>query len=297
VRGLFSFLLLISFSGCLGFHNGPIPGEPADGKFLDVLDARVRYLDVGEGPPVVLIHGFASSLETWDQLVPVLSERHRVIALDLKGFGWTDRPEGDYSPRAQADLVFALLDRLEVDKTSVVAHSWGCSVALAMALARPERVERLGLFDAWVFDEQVPMFFRWSRLSGMGEFLFALYYNERPDERLALAFFDPMVVPEVLVEAVERALARPGTRAATLAAVRGLDLAEMEKNYAGIGHPTLLLWGREDAVAPLIFGERLVRELPRARLITYPRCGHFPMLEAFAESSRDLAAFLAGGTP
>lgn len=85
-------------AGCLSFHAGPLPGEPKTAQFAAVDDARLRFVDVGKGPPVVLIHGFASSLETWDLLIPELSKTHRVIALDLKGFGWSDRPEGDYSP-------------------------------------------------------------------------------------------------------------------------------------------------------------------------------------------------------
>ena len=118
-------------SGCMGFHTGPMPGEPADATFVQIEGARVRYVDEGEGEPVVLIHGFASSLAEWAPVLPALRENHRVLAMDLKGFGWTDRPEGDYSPEAQARLVLALMDERGVDRAAVVAHSWGSSVALA----------------------------------------------------------------------------------------------------------------------------------------------------------------------
>ncbi len=283
-------------SGCLAFHQGPMPGEPAGATFAELDGARVRYLDTGGGgPPVVLIHGFASALETWAAVVPALRAAHRVIALDLKGFGWSDRPEGDYSPDAEARLVLALMDRLGVERAALVAHSWGSSVALALALRAPARVSRLALYSAWVYEEQLPMFFHWARLGGLGELLFALYYNERPDERMALAFFDPRRVDERLAEEVEAALERPGTRAAALAAARGQRFAEVEGRYAEVRAPTLLLWGREDAVSRLEAGERLLRELPAAELRVYARCGHFPMLEAAAESTRDLARFLAAG--
>src|SRR5262249_10575477 len=111
-----SALLVPFLAGCLSFHSGPMPGEPKTAKFAAVEGARVRYLDKGQGPAVVLIHGFASSLETWDGIVPLLVKNHRVIALDLKGFGWTDRPEGDYSPAAQARIVLKLLDQLGVKR-------------------------------------------------------------------------------------------------------------------------------------------------------------------------------------
>jgi pimeloyl-ACP methyl ester carboxylesterase len=279
--------------GCLGYHQGPMPGEPAGARFAEVNGTRVRYTDVGAGPAVVLLHGFASSLETWDLLVPKLRGRHRVIAVDLKGFGWTDRPAGDYSPQAQADLVLRLLERRGVRQAAVVAHSYGASVALRMALTAPERITRLALYDAWVYADQLPTFFLWSRARGLGELLFALFYEERAEDKLALAFYDPSRVPEKLIEDVERAFARPGTRAAALAAVRGMDYETVQDRYRTVDKPVLLLWGREDVVTPLAVGERLSRDLPRSRLVVYPRCGHLAMLEAAAATNAEVTKFLA----
>lgn len=311
------FLFVPFFVGCLSFHKGPMPGEPSNAKFADVDGIRVRYSDTGEPevakaapnveadpeaktpaivvttkPTVVLIHGFASSLETWTAVLPTLSMTHRVIALDLKGFGWTDRPEGDYSPEAQAKLVLKLMELRGVSRAAIVAHSWGSSVALAVSMQAPERVTKLALYDAWVYEEQLPTFFHWARAEGVGEALFGLYYKERADERMALAFFDKKFVTERLVESVDAALDRPGTLAAALAAVRGQNYSDAERRYRGIDKPTLLMWGREDVVTPIRFGERLVRDLPHAKLVTYPRCGHFPMIEALSSSNRDLVAFL-----
>jgi pimeloyl-ACP methyl ester carboxylesterase len=280
-------------SGCLAFHQGPMPGEPTGARYAEVNGTRVRYFDVGQGPVVVLIHGFASSLETWDLLVPQLRGRYRVIAVDLKGFGWTDRPAGDYSPQTQAALVLGLLDRRGVRTAAVVGHSYGASVALSMALAAPDRVTRLALYDAWVYDEQLPSLFLWARARGLGEVLFGLFYEERPEEKLQLAFYDPSRIPQKLVDDVERAFARPGTRAAALAAVRGMHYDELQPRYRTVTKPVLLLWGREDVVAPVAIGERLSRDLPRSRLVVYPRCGHLPMLEAAAASNAELVRFLA----
>lgn len=283
------------FVGCVSFHAGTLPGEPGDANYAAVEDTRLRYIDTGgDGPAVVLLHGYASSLEAWGAVVPALESSHRVIALDLKGFGWSGRPEGDYSPTAQAALVFGLLDQLGVQRAAVVAHSWGSSVALQMALSAPERVARVALYDAYVYEEQIPMFFQWSKLAGLGELLFGLFYNERPDERLMLAFYEPRLVTEELAEAVERAMQRPGTRAAALAVVRGMDFEQQQDRYAHVEQPVLLLWGREDAVTPLAFGERLLKQLPRAELEVFPLCGHFPMIEAASASTRALAKFLAG---
>lgn len=287
--------LALVCSGCLHFHHGAMPGEPKDATYLEVDGTRVRYVDVGEGPPVVLLHGFASSIENWLTVMPKLVKDHRVIAIDLRGFGWTDRPVADYSPAAQAKLLKAVLDERKVNKVSIVAHSWGSSVALAFALEYPAQVDRLALYDAWVYDSQLPSMFHMARAKGLGEVLFGLFYSERYEERLTLGFYNPEMVSEALVEDVERAFDRPGTRAAALETVRGMRFDEMEPRYKSITAPTLLLWGREDLVTPVAIGEKLVRQLPNARLNVYPRCGHFPMLEAISESTRDLGAFLGGG--
>lgn len=298
-RTLFCLLAIMLASlttGCVSFHRGPMAGEPKDATFATLEGARVHYVDRGDKgsnkTPVVLIHGFASSLRAWATVMPALEKDRRVIALDLKGFGWTDRPAGDYSPAAQARIVLGLMDELGVEKAQIVAHSWGSSVALALTLAAPRRIERIALYDAWVYEEQLPSTFLWARAGGVGEAIFAMFYKERPDEKIALAFHDKRFVTQALVDEVRSQLDRPGTTAAALAAVRGQRFFEVQKKYRTIQQPVLLLWGREDRVTTLEVGERLSQELPNARLTVYPQCGHFPMLEALAPSNRDLMTFL-----
>ncbi len=305
VAALIAVLVVSTFHlGCLSFHTGPLPDEPEDDRYTEVDDTRIRYIDVGnaEGPPVVLLHGFNATLNTWDPVIPALTDHHRVLALDLRGFGFSDRPEdADYSPQGQAQLVFEFLDDRGVETADVVAHSWGTSVALAMALEEPERVDRLALYSAWVYEEQLPTFFYWSRAQGVGEALFALFYRERPADKMTQAFYDSSIMTQEFVDEVEEALHRPGALAGALEAVRGQRFDEVEGNYSSVEQPTLLLWGREDDVTRLSAGERLSTQLPNSELVVYPRCGHFPMLEARHASNHRLAEFLAddagGGGP
>lgn len=295
-RGL-AVVALLAVAGCPRFHRGAMPGEPAGDEYAVVDGVRLRIIDVGprDAPTVVLLHGFASSIEAWGVVIPTLAEHRRVIALDLKGFGWSERPPGDYSPQAQAQLVLRLLDQRGVQDAAVVGHSWGASVALALALAAPERVTRLALYDAWAFEDQLPTFFIWARAGGLGELLFSLFYDQRQEDRLALAFYDPSSIPQQLIDDVDRAMRRPGTEAAALATVRGQRYGALQRRYPEVAQPVLLLWGRDDQVTPVRYGERLVAMLPDARLVVYPRCGHLPMIEAAAASTRELAAFLGAG--
>ena len=291
-RALLLFAAL-ALAGCPSFHAGPLPGAPADATFVDVDGVHVHVRDVGAGPAVVLVHGFGASIELWRRVQDALAVDHRVIALDLKGFGWTSRPPGDYAPPAQAALVWHVLDQLGVDDVDIVGHSWGASVSLAMALSQPARVRRLALYAAYVYEAQVPSFFRWARLDGVGEAMFTLWYRERAEDRTALAYHDARFITQARVDRIEADLRRPGAVAAALATVRGQRYADVEQRYAEIDKPTLLLWGDDDRVTPLRFGRRLARELPDARLEVYADCGHIPMVEAANQTTRDLIEFLA----
>lgn len=289
VAGLWSLALC----GCPRFHTEPPPGAPAEARFVTALGTKIHYIDVGSGPAVLLLHGYGSSARSWEAVIPALAKNHRVIAIDLKGFGWSGRPPGDYSPAAQAKIALAVLDARGVHDVAVVGHSWGSSVALAVALAAPERVRRLALYSAYVYEAQVPSMFQWSQLAGVGEILFGLYYNERLEDKVPLAFYDPTGIPQHTIDRLAEEMSRPGTVAAALATARGHRYAAVQKRYREIDVPVLLLWGKGDIITPLYFGKRLASELSNAELIVYPRCGHIPMIEAQVASTRDLAAFLA----
>ncbi len=292
MRALASCALALALAGCPSFHAGPLPGAPADATFVDVDGVHVRYRETGSGPAVVMIHGYGASLESWASVAPPVASHHRVIAIDLKGFGWTSRPEGDYSPAAQADLVWHVLDKLGVDDVAIVGHSWGTSVSLAMAVQHPTRVRRVALYDAYVYDDQVPSFFRWAQKSGLGELLFGLFYTERMEDRAPLAYYDERWVTQARVERVEDSMDRPGTTAAALAVARGHHFAALHEQLRGFAKPVLLLWGAQDQVTPVSFAYRLVNELQNAKLEVYQHCGHIPMVEAHNASTRDLVTFL-----
>lgn len=292
-------------SGCLSFHPGPPPGQPKMGQFARIGNETLRYYDTGqpgaddqaEQPAVILVHGFGATLEEWQAVMPWLQGAgYRVLALDLLGHGYSGRPNGDYSIRAQAQRVVALADQRGIYRFSVVGHSWGSSVSLAVALDHPKRVERIALYNGMFFEDQEPVLFRWARVPGLGELMFGVFYPDRQDEKMALAYHDPeRHLDEQTVEAVERLMDRPGTLAAALAGVRAMDYRALEARYTTVKQPVLLLWGREDKVTPLGYGERLQNRLPNARLVVYPQCGHLPMIEASGPSTQELLRFLKDG--
>jgi pimeloyl-ACP methyl ester carboxylesterase len=295
-------LLAIAGAGCAEFQRPDerieIPPS-ATGRRVPVASGRRIYVETrGEGPgtPVLLVHGFASNRETWSTVEPALRPTRRTIAVDLPGFGYSDRTAGDYSPDALAEDLASLLDRLGVGPVDVVAHSWGCSVSLAFAGRHPARVRRMVLLGAWAFEEQIPPFFRWAREGGVGEALFELFYRERLEDRAPLGFAEGTSVPQETVDAIERSLTRPGTLRAALAAVRGQYFLQLEQRYPRVAAPTLVVYGDEDRVALPRYGARLANTLPDARLVTIPRAGHFPMFES-AGTVRGLVRSFLDETP
>jgi pimeloyl-ACP methyl ester carboxylesterase len=265
---------------------------------VTVASGRALYVEArGQGPrtPALLVHGFASNRETWTTIEPALRAQRRTVAVDLPGFGYSDRTEGDYSPEALADDLASMLDRLGISQVDVVGHSWGCSVSLAFALRHPARVRRMVLIGAWAFEEQIPPFFRWAREGGVGEALFELFYRERLEDRAPMGFSEGTVVAQAPVAAIERSLERPGTLRAALAAVRGQYYLHMEREYRRIAAPTLVVYGDEDRVALPRYGARLANELQDGRLVIVPRAGHFPMFEAAGTTRGYVRDFLDQG--
>lgn len=296
------FLAALMLSACHTFHAPPLRYDadaPEGVRFVEVGDVSLRVREAGpmNAPAVVLLHGFGSSLDTWHHVVPKLAASYRVVAIDLKGFGRSSRPAGDYSPAAQAALVLGVMDAAGISRAAVVGHSWGGSIALTLARVAPDRVTRVAIYGGFLFEEQIPPYLRWGQVEGLGDLVFAMSFRERPDERLARAFYDPDRLEERYVERVIADLERPGTIAASLAAVRGMDFEALVQALPEIAQPALLLWGREDRVSPPVYGERLASLLPRARLVVYPRCGHFPHVEALDASTQALLGFLAEGSP
>jgi 2-hydroxymuconate-semialdehyde hydrolase len=289
-------LSLFLLEGCPRFQEGPVSFWGNE-SYVQLGRERIYLRDFGRGPALLLIHGYGSAHDTWAPLLSDLSRSYRVLAVDLPGFGRSDKYAGDYSPPALAQKLLDLLDQKGIKEAHLVAHSWGSAIALAMALQRPERVRSLTLIGAWVYEEQLPPFIRWSRAPVLGELLFSLYYGERLDDRMALAFYNPLpfTQPES-VDQVRTAIGRPGAVAAALAAARGQRFTELQSRYRSVRQPVLLIWGGQDRISRLPFAHRLVNELPQGRLIVIEQCGHIPMLEQPSQVLRALHAFLPATT-
>lgn len=295
-------LLALSLAGCLRWQSTAFDYS-ADGarQVAMIGDVDVHYSLEGpeDGPPVVLVHGFGSQLGCWEPLMPALSRDHRVLRMDLAGFGRSSRYPGDYSREAQADLVLALMDMVGMERADLVGHSMGTAIVLTAALRAPDRVGRVVLVSPWLYEEQVPWALRDARQPGIGELIFGAWFAEHLDWRFRLSFYDPdAFVSEEMVRIARKELRRPGSRAASLAVVRGIDPPGLGAELGRVRAPALVVSCEQDPVALPEFAARLAAELPRAELATMSECAHFPMIEhaaAFASLALGFLERPAGG--
>jgi pimeloyl-ACP methyl ester carboxylesterase len=290
--------LLALCAGCVHFQRGPSQTIPADERMVVRGRGQVHVIDLNPtaAEAVILVHGYGASLHSYLPILPELAKHFRVIALDLPGFGLSDRLPGDYSPKGLADVLVNVLDQKHIARASVVGNSWGASIALAFAIHHRHRLHKLIIVSGFVYDEQIPGLMRWARVRGLGEGLYATFYRQAIGEKLYLNFHDPSYVTQRAVDGVETLMNIEGSVAVALAAARGMGtFAAQETKYPDIDAESLLLWGSEDRVTRLEFGKRLAKEL-HGRLVVFPLCGHVLTWECRSETIAELQAFL-GSSP
>jgi len=263
-------------------------------RFVQIDGLRVHYQEAGTGAPLVLVHGFMASTFVWKDVLPALADRFRVVAVDLKGFGFTEKPASGYALEAQADLVVRLLDRLGIDRAAFCGNSMGGAVALHAAIRHPRRVSALVLVDSaglrMASQQATPVYARWPVV---GPLLGALAVSFDGPVRAGLqaCYFDPTKVTEADVSTCRRVLAtRAGLRAAVAVAREPFYLGE--RAIAGIAQPTLILWGAQDRLIPVEAGKRFNALVPGSRFVVLERCGHMPPPEMPDRFVREVSGFL-----
>lgn len=257
------------------------------GRMLDVGGRRVHVVEAGAGAPLVLVHGFGSSTHDFEELVLApLAASHRVIALDLYGYGWSERSDAfHYGWSLWAEQLAGTLDALGIERASVLGHSMGGAVAAVFAARHPDRVDRLILADAFYPPEPggVPLPFRVLKAPVLGE--------------LVLASLADASAPGFSDAHHERALAWyriPGTRHGMLEYVRDpAKLPELTAAYPAIAAPTLLLHGTADAFVSYTAMERAAPAIRNARIVSLTGGTHFPFRDAPDDFVREVLGFLA----
>jgi pimeloyl-ACP methyl ester carboxylesterase len=266
------------------------------------MPALLHVQETGQGAPLVAVHGFGASTYTWREVLDVLAESHRVYAVDLKGSGRAPKPrDGRYSIRDQAALILELVAERKLTGLTLVGHSFGGGVALATALellrTSPGTLTSLVLFASPAYRQPLPLFIRALRvpwLGALGQHLLPTSFQVRTV--LRLAYHDDALIGDDVVAAYAEPLEMPGGRYALRQTARQIippDIDALAARYPSINVPTLLIWGRHDAIVPLWVGEKLHQAIPGSRLLVVDDAGHLPHEETPDQVRPSLREFLA----
>jgi pimeloyl-ACP methyl ester carboxylesterase len=269
---------------------------------------RRQYRIGGAGTPVVLLHGIGDSSATWTDVLPLLAERHLVVAPDLLGHGGSDKPRADYSTPAFANGLRDLLVLLDLERVTLVGHSLGGGVAAQFAYQYPEMAERLVLVAAGGAGRRVSPLLRLAatpftdvglaalRLPSAGVWLrVALELLCRLDGDLGR---DREDVHRIFAALPDRESASAFVR--TLRSVvdrRGQVVTMLDRSYLVRDIPTLIMWGGHDAIVPASHADTAHAAYPGSRLEIFPEAGHFPFRSDPRRFVELVEQFLAEGPP
>jgi 2-hydroxymuconate-semialdehyde hydrolase len=271
--------------------------NPEIGTWVEAGGVRTNVHDRGAGEPVVLLHGSGPGVSAWANwrlTIPALERHFRVIAPDIVGFGFTERPAGiTYDLPAWRRHLRDLLDALGLPAVSLVGNSFGGALALSFAIAEPHRVRRLVLMGSvglrFPITEELDIVWGYEpSIANMRRLLDIFVFNRE-------------LVSDDLAELRYRASIRPGVQEAyrqmfPAPRQRWVDaLASPKEAIAALPHHALVIHGREDRVIPVDCSLRLFALLPRAELHVFGRCGHWTQIEHADRFNRLVADFLASG--
>ncbi len=264
------------------------PVTDSTGHFVTVMGAKIYYIDRGAGPTVVLIHGLGDQGSVWKNVIDPLAKYHRVIAVDLIGFGRSDKPLLDYRTQTFVDFFDGFLSALRIDRPSLIGNSLGGWVAALYAAERPANVDRLVLVDASGYRSDKKMDPRMAA---------ALRLSTREDYRYlsTFTFYSSRFYPtEAFLDYALGERVRRGDGYTISKAIESMQRNDdvLDNRLGAVRAPALIVWGRGDRLIPLSTAERFKRELKGSKLVVIDKCGHVPQVECPADLNSALIQFL-----
>ncbi len=278
--------------------------QQAEYKTINVWGLKVRYVEAGDGPVVLLLHGLADSLLSWYCNIDALADAgYRVIAPDLPGSGDSDKPDHlEYDPDSAAEFVYDFTQELHVARFSLVGSSAGGLISGLFALEHPEMVEKMALVGSGGFGRRVSWLLRAVSVPVLGDIVYQPWVNEKMGITKRLFYRPPAILEELLPE-MNRMRQLPGARAAVLRGIRSsITLRGIRKagyimdRLKSSDVPLMTIWGAEDRIIPVRHAEDVRRELPGSIVEVIPECGHWPQMEKPSVFNTMLIDFLGGAT-
>jgi len=271
-------------------------GTPFRAQYRTIDGTRLRMIDTGNGTPVVFIHGFGASMYGWRYQLPVVvAAGYRVVVIDNRGFGFSDKPAHGYTNAAYAHLVVSLLDSLGIASAVLVGHSMGGAIAAEVALAHPDRVRGMVLIDAAGYGVRWPGVLKVAHWPFVGAIATSFRSRWVTGRILRSTFADPSKVTEADVDQYYAPVPDPAYGRALRGVLREFRFDSLGGRLDRVQAPTLILWGDIDRWIPLRDGSRFARELQRSELALLSHSGHDAPEESPDQVNRYLLAYLKEG--
>jgi len=263
--------------------------------FLKVAGATLRVRDLGAkgAPAIILLHGFGSSLETWDAWASALAAGHRVVYFDFPGSGLSlPDPASDYSDARTLNIINALMDQIGIDQANFIGNSMGGRIAWKMAQQRPQRVLKLVLISPDGFASPGFDYGKPPKVPGVLNLMKHFLPRSVLRKNLAAAYVDPTRLSEPVVDRYYELLLATGNREAMLARMKQTILVDPRPLLKRIEIATLIIWGEQDAMIPFDNAADYMKELPHGTLVPLANLGHVPHEEAPQQSLAPVLTFL-----
>jgi pimeloyl-ACP methyl ester carboxylesterase len=262
-------------------------------KFVTVNGRTIHYLQQGSGKPLILVHGFAGSTYTWRKLMPLLADRYTVYALDLLGFGLSDKPaDGNYNLDSQGKLVIGFMDALHIPHATLGGHSMGGVVVGYAALEAPSKVDALILVSPGFYGKGAPSFLRYLFFPLDRVMARQFYKKSVRAASLERSFYNKTLITDELIDAYMLPTKTPHAADALARMMGSVSTRTYEGLAEKISTPSLLVWGDHDTNNLPQDGERLKKEIKQSRLVNIKECGHYVQEEKPEELARAIKDFL-----
>lgn len=273
-------------------------------QYIKVGNIRTRYWALGDGKSTtILIHGLGGYIENWEDNIAALAQDRRVYALDLPGFGCSDKPQARFSIPYFTKFVKEFMIVQDVDKATLIGESMGGAIVLQFALQYPHQVEKMVLADSVGLGKEVEIYSRIGSLLILGE-LFTRPNRKASAQLARRLFYNQDLITDQMVEKGYEMSSLPGAQRCLLSALRSMYniwgvksdvyrpiLDRLEE----IRVPTLIIWGAQDRLLPVAHAHLAAKRVPNARLHIFDPCGHVPIIERAQEFNALVIAFLSNG--
>ena len=255
----------------------------SNNSYVSTLGVNIHYQDTGPSKnpiPILFLHGFGASLQTWDTWAESLSEEYRVISVDLPGFGLTgEDPSGIYTDERTVEVLEAFLKALQIPQVVLVGNSMGGKFAWQFAARYPNQVAKLVLISPDGYASPGIEYGKKSEVPAVANLYKYFFSKTFLAMNLEPAYADPKTLNDTLVNRYYDLMLAPGVRGAILARMQQTSLQDPVPSLSSIKTPTLLIWGEKDAFIPITNSNDYLKVMPNVKRVSLPNIGHLPQEE------------------